>query len=73
MHGARGSRGLGVGGAVTGRTGRPVGRSESWMSQVERSKRGVDSHAVLIRMAAVLRVKVKELTGPDHGDGEEAA
>ena len=48
-----------------------VGRSESWLSQVERGKRGVDSHAVLTRMAAVLRVEVEELTGPDHGDGEE--
>jgi transcriptional regulator with XRE-family HTH domain len=24
-----------------------VGRSESWLSQVERGKRGIDSHAVL--------------------------
>ena len=30
-----------------------VGRSESWLSQVECGKRGVDSHAVLTRMAAV--------------------
>jgi transcriptional regulator with XRE-family HTH domain len=48
-----------------------VGRSESWLSQVERGKRGVDSHAVLTRMAAVLRVEVEELTGPEGGDGEE--
>ena len=27
-----------------------VGRSESWLSQVERGRRGVDSHAVLTRM-----------------------
>ena len=47
-----------------------VGRSESWLSQVERGRRGVDSHAVLTRMAAVLRVEVEELTGPDGG-GEE--
>jgi len=47
-----------------------VGRSESWLSQVERGRRGVDSHAVLTRMAAVLRVDVEELTGPDGG-GEE--
>ncbi|MFZ0077927.1 MAG: helix-turn-helix transcriptional regulator [Trebonia sp.] len=46
-----------------------VGRSESWLSQVERGRRGVDSHAVLTRMAAVLRVEVEELTGP--GGGEE--
>ncbi len=48
-----------------------VGRSESWLSQVERGKRGVDSHAVLTRMAAVLRVDVAELTGPVTVDGEE--
>ena len=48
-----------------------VGRSESWLSQVERGKRGVDSHAVLTRMAEVLRVEVEELTGPGGGDGEE--
>jgi transcriptional regulator with XRE-family HTH domain len=47
-----------------------VGRSESWLSQVERGKRGVDSHAVLTRLAAVLRVEVEELTGPSGGDGE---
>lgn len=47
-----------------------VGRSESWLSQVERGKPGVDSHAVLTRMAAVLRVDVEELTGP-AGGGEE--
>jgi transcriptional regulator with XRE-family HTH domain len=48
-----------------------VGRSESWLSQVERGKRGMDSHTVLTRMAAVLRVEVEELTGPANGDGEE--
>jgi transcriptional regulator with XRE-family HTH domain len=42
-----------------------VGRSESWLSQVERGKRGVDSHAVLTRLAAVLRVEVEEITGPE--------
>ncbi len=44
-----------------------VGRSESWLSQVERGKRGVDSYAVLTRMAEVLRVEVEELTGPGGG------
>lgn len=48
-----------------------VGRSESWLSQVERGKRGVDSYAVLTRMAEVLRIEVEELTGPRGGDGEE--
>ena len=40
-----------------------VGRSESWLSQVERGKRGVDSHSVLVRLAEVLRVDIEELTG----------
>jgi transcriptional regulator with XRE-family HTH domain len=48
-----------------------VGRSESWLSQVERGKRGVDSYVVLTRMAEALRVEVEELTGPGGGDGEE--
>jgi transcriptional regulator with XRE-family HTH domain len=48
-----------------------VGRSESWLSQVERGKRGEDSHLVLTRMAEILRVEVEELTGPGAGDGEE--
>jgi transcriptional regulator with XRE-family HTH domain len=47
-----------------------VGRSESWLSQVERGRRGVDSHTVLTRMAAVLRVEVEELTGPSGGAEE---
>ena len=41
-----------------------VGRSESWLSQVERGKRGVDSHSVLVRLAEVLRVDIEEL--PDR-------
>ncbi len=46
-----------------------VGRSESWLSQVERGKRGVDSHSVLARLAAVLRVDIEELTGSaDHDE-----
>ena len=40
-----------------------VGRSESWLSQVERDKRGVDSHSVLLGLAEVLRVDLEELTG----------
>jgi transcriptional regulator with XRE-family HTH domain len=40
-----------------------VGRSESWLSQVERGRRGVDSHSVLVRLAEVLRVDIEELTG----------
>jgi transcriptional regulator with XRE-family HTH domain len=45
-----------------------VGRSESWLSQVERGKRGVDSHSVLVRLAEVLRVDIEELTGSGDRD-----
>ena len=45
-----------------------VGRSESWLSQVERGKRGVDSYSVLMRLAEVLRVDIEELTGSGGGD-----
>jgi transcriptional regulator with XRE-family HTH domain len=46
-----------------------VGRSESWLSQVERGKRGVDSHSVLLRLAEVLRVDIEEFAGiPDRGE-----
>ena len=45
-----------------------VGRSESWLSQVERGKRGVDSHSVLTRLAEVLRVDIEELTGSGNQD-----
>jgi transcriptional regulator with XRE-family HTH domain len=44
-----------------------VGRSESWLSQVERGVRRIDSHAVLKRLAAVLRVEVDDLTGSWSG------
>lgn len=40
-----------------------VGRSESWLSQVERGVRGVDRRSVLIEMARVLRVELAELVG----------
>jgi transcriptional regulator with XRE-family HTH domain len=45
-----------------------VGRSESWLSQVERGKRGVDSHSVLVRLAEVLRVDIEELVGSADRD-----
>ena len=45
-----------------------VGRSESWLSQVERGKRGVDSHSVLVRLAEILRVDIEELTGSADRD-----
>lgn len=44
-----------------------VGRSESWLSQIERGKRGIDSHAVLTRLAGVLRVDIDDLTGSVPG------
>ena len=40
-----------------------VGRSESWLSQVERGKRGVDSHVVLTRLTAALRIDIAQGTG----------
>jgi transcriptional regulator with XRE-family HTH domain len=49
-----------------------AGRSESWLSQVERGRRGVDSHAVLTRLAAALRVPVADLTGTPDGSAEDA-
>ena len=51
-----------------------VGRSESWLSQVERGRRGVDSHAVLTRLADVLRIDIEEITSPRNGrdDGPHA-
>lgn len=45
-----------------------VGRSESWLSQVERGKRGIDSHSVLVRLAEVLRVDIDELAGSSDTD-----
>jgi len=47
-----------------------VGRSESWLSQVERGKKPVDNYTVLLRLADVLHVEVEELTGPVN-DGTE--
>jgi transcriptional regulator with XRE-family HTH domain len=40
-----------------------VGRSESWLSQVERGIRPVDRLSVLIEIAHVLKVNVTDLTG----------
>jgi transcriptional regulator with XRE-family HTH domain len=45
-----------------------VGRSESWLSQVERGRRGVDSHAVLTRLAEVLRIDIEEIAGAGGSD-----
>src|ERR671917_117640 len=40
-----------------------VGRSESWLSQVERGVRSVDRLSTLLDMAKVLHVDVEALTG----------
>ncbi len=45
-----------------------VGRSESWLSQVERGLREVDSHTVLMSLADILRVEVTDLTGDETRD-----
>jgi transcriptional regulator with XRE-family HTH domain len=51
-----------------------VGRSESWLSQVERGRRGVDSHVVLTRLAEILRIDIEEIITPGAGseDGQHA-
>jgi transcriptional regulator with XRE-family HTH domain len=49
-----------------------VGRSESWLSQVERGLRAVDSHTVLMSLAEILRVDVIDLTGADVSDPQAA-
>jgi transcriptional regulator with XRE-family HTH domain len=45
-----------------------VGRSESWLSQVERGLREVDSHTVLVSLAEILCVEVADLTGDNAND-----
>lgn len=40
-----------------------VGRSESWISQVERGIRSVDRMSVLLDLSRVLHVEVQALTG----------
>src|SRR5829696_7623936 len=40
-----------------------IGRSESWLSQVERGVRSVDRLSVLLDIAKVLHVEVESLTG----------
>jgi transcriptional regulator with XRE-family HTH domain len=47
-----------------------VGRSESWLSQVERGKRAIDSHLVLSRLAEVLRVDIADIV---EYSGDEAS
>lgn len=45
-----------------------AGRSESWLSQVERGLRQVDSHSVLVSIVDILHVDLGELTGDEPGD-----
>jgi transcriptional regulator with XRE-family HTH domain len=40
-----------------------IGRSESWLSQVERGVRSVDRLSVLLDVSRVLRVELEALTG----------
>jgi transcriptional regulator with XRE-family HTH domain len=49
-----------------------VGRSESWVSQVERGVRPVDRMSVLRKVADVLNVPVSELRGQEDGQPEAA-
>ncbi|WP_433464715.1 helix-turn-helix domain-containing protein [Spirillospora sp. CA-128828] len=44
-----------------------VGRSESWLSQVARGRRSIDSHSVLVRLAEVLGMDYHQLTSDDVG------
>jgi transcriptional regulator with XRE-family HTH domain len=48
-----------------------VGRSESWLSQVERGRRAIDSHSVLVRLAEILDIEVGQLTS-DEADADMA-
>jgi transcriptional regulator with XRE-family HTH domain len=49
-----------------------VGRSESWVSQVERGVRPVDRMSVLQKVADVLNVPISELRGGDENQAEAA-
>lgn len=42
-----------------------VGRSESWLSQVERGLKDVDSHSTLINLARVLGIDIDEMVGDE--------
>jgi transcriptional regulator with XRE-family HTH domain len=46
-----------------------IGRSESWLSQVERGLRTIDSHSVLSHLAEVLGLSVDDLTVDEKGVG----
>ncbi|MEV5708794.1 helix-turn-helix transcriptional regulator [Actinoallomurus sp. NPDC052274] len=44
-----------------------VGRSESWLSQVERGLRSIDSHSLLVQLAEILGVDISQLTPSETG------
>ncbi len=48
-----------------------IGRSESWVSQIERGVRAIDRMSVLQRVADVLSVSVAELQGDDETPAAE--
>jgi transcriptional regulator with XRE-family HTH domain len=48
-----------------------IGRSESWLSQVERGRRAIDSHSVLVRLAEILDIAVGQPTS-DEADADMA-
>jgi transcriptional regulator with XRE-family HTH domain len=48
-----------------------IGRSDSWVSQIERGVRAIDRMSVLQRVANVLSVSVAELQGDDEAPAEE--
>jgi transcriptional regulator with XRE-family HTH domain len=47
-----------------------IGRSDSWVSQVERGVRSIDRLSVLQKVADTLGVPISELRNGDPGDGE---
>lgn len=49
-----------------------IGRSDSWVSQVERGVRAVDRMSVLQTVAEVLGVNAAELSGTEHDDADAA-
>jgi transcriptional regulator with XRE-family HTH domain len=50
-----------------------IGRSEAWLSQVERGIRHVDRVSVLIKLAQVLKVTVEDLMLRSSNTGEKMA
>lgn len=48
--------------------GHHIGRSESWVSQVERGARDIDRVSVLVHLANTLEIALVELVEPTVGD-----